>query len=600
MEAGARCRISSPSIQKRSRIYAILRRMNSPPQKRWIIAPELSPAADQELSRYSFLAGRPILCRILYHRGYHTAQEAQNFIEAQPPPGNYPENLLGLPQAVERIRHAIQKHQPIAIYGDYDADGVTATALLTHALDKLGADVQGYIPNRFEEGYGLNTEALDALHTQGVRLVITVDCGMRSPREIEHARRMGLDLIITDHHSPGDEPLPALAVINPKQEGDPYPDKRLAGVGLAYKLACALLEPGQPSYDPDAPAGQYLDLVALGTITDMAPLLGENRTLVRSGLEQIRAPHRQGVRSLIGAAQIDPSRITSEQISFVLGPRLNAAGRLESAYAALNLLLATQVDEAAYLAQLLDNQNRERQQLTRQIQAHAEQIALAEDPDALLLIAVDESYNAGVIGLAASRLTEHYYRPAIVAARDETFTRASCRSIPEFHITHALDECADLLVRHGGHSAAAGFTVRNADLPQLVERLQAIAARQLADLDLRHSLKIDALLPLSDLRPALLDDLNALQPTGVENPPAVFASQGLRVLRSKKVGKDESHLKLAVTDGRITYDAIAFNQGHWQEVMPPYIDLVYAFETNEYNGRSSLQLKVRDLRASAF
>ena len=573
--------------------------MNSPRDKRWSIAPDLPPAADQELSSYPILAGRPILRRILYNRGYTTADAARGYIEAQPPPGNNPENLLGMPQAVERIRHAIQKSEPIAIYGDYDADGVTATALLTHALGKLGADVRGYIPNRFEEGYGLNIEALEALRSQGVGLVITVDCGMRSPRETEHARCIGLDLIITDHHSPGSEPLDVFAVINPKQDGDPYPDKRLAGVGLAYKLACALLEPGQSSHDLDTPTGQYLDLVALGTITDLAPLVGENRTLVRAGLEQIRRQHRQGVRSLIGVSLIDAERITSEQVSFILGPRLNAAGRLDTALAALNLLLSEQVDEAARLAQQLDNQNRKRQQLTREIQAHAEQIALAQDPEAVLLIAVDESYNPGVVGLAASRLTEQYYRPAIVGARGEEFTRASCRSIPEFHITHALDECADLLVHHGGHSAAAGFTVRNADLPELIERLQAIAARQLADLDLRHSLKIDALVSLSDLRSELLRDLDALQPTGVDNPPAVFASQGLKVRYSKKVGKDESHLKLAVTDGRITYDAIAFRQGHWQDAMPLYLDLAFTFEKNEYNGRETLQLNVRDMRKAS-
>lgn len=573
--------------------------MSSFREKRWIIVPDLSAEADQELSRYPVLAGRPILRRILYNRGYTTAEEAQRFVEAQPLAGATPENLLGIPQAVDRIRFAIQKREPIAIYGDYDADGVTATALLTHALGGLGAQVRGYIPNRFDEGYGLNTEALDGLRSEGIGLVITVDCGMRSPREVEHARSIGLDLIITDHHSPGSEPLDALAVINPKQAGDLYPDKRLAGVGLAYKLACALLEPDQSSYDPDSPAGQYLDLVALGTITDLAPLVGENRTLVRAGLEQIRRPHRQGVQSLIGAAQINPARISSEQVSYSLGPRLNAAGRLESALAALNLLLATEIDEAARLAQQLDNQNRERQQLTRQIQAHAEQIALAEDPEALLLIAVDESYNPGVIGLAAARLTEQYYRPAIVAARGEEFTRASCRSIPEFHITNALDECADLLVHHGGHSAAAGFTVRNTDLPELVRRMQAIATRQLASLDLRHSLKVDALVSLTDLRPELLHDLSALQPTGVDNPPAVFASQGLRVLRSKAVGKDEAHLKLTVTDGRITYDAIAFRQGHWQASIPPYLDLVYTFETNEYNGRESLQLNVKDMRKAS-
>ena len=468
-------------------------------EKYWEIVPEPPLEADQELSRYPKLTGRPILRRILYHRGYSSAEAAQDFIEARPPAGNNAENLLGMPLAADRIRYAIQHQEQIAIYGDYDADGVTATALLTHALGRLGASVRGYIPNRFDEGYGLNNDALTYLRQEGVRLVITVDCGMRSPHEVSHARQVGLDLIITDHHSPGGEQLEALAVINPKQEGDTYPDKRLAGVGLAYKLACALLEPDGASIDPDAPAGQYLDLVALGTITDLAPLVGENRTLVRAGLEQIRRPHRQGVLSLIGAAQINPASITSDQVSFTLGPRLNAAGRLESAQAALDLLLATQVDEAARLAQLLDNQNRERQQITRQIQAHAEQLALAQDPEALLLFAVDESYNPGVIGLAASRLTEQYYRPAIVATRGEEFTRASCRSIPEFHITHALDECADLLVRHGGHSAAAGFTVENDKLPELIERLKAIAARQLADLDLRHSLKVDAQVALSDL-----------------------------------------------------------------------------------------------------
>jgi single-stranded-DNA-specific exonuclease len=570
--------------------------MNFPREKHWNFAPEPPSEADQDLSRCAPLTGRPVLRRLLYNRGYTTAEAAQAFLQAQPPAGNEPQNLLGMTQAVDRIRYAIRHGEQIAIYGDYDADGVTAAALLTHALKRLGADARPYIPNRFDEGYGLNIEALSALREEGARLVITVDCGMRSPREADHARQIGLDMIITDHHSPGNEPIDALAVINPKQEGDLYPDKRLAGVGLAYKLACALLEPDEPSYDPDAPAGQYLDLVALGTITDLAPLVGENRALVRAGLEQIRRPHRQGVQSLIGAAQLNAIRITAEQVSFALGPRLNAAGRLESALAALNLLLADQVDQAAILAQQLDNQNRERQQITRQIQAHAEQLALAEDPDAPLLIAVHESYNPGVIGLAAARLTEQYYRPAIVAARGEELTRASCRSIPEFHITHALDECADLLVRHGGHSAAAGFTVPNQNLPELIERLRVIAERQLANLDLRPRLDIDALLSLSELRPDLLNDLNALQPTGIGNPQAVFASQNLRVVRSKRVGKDEAHLRLTVTDGRITYDAIAFRMGNWYDVLPPIVDLVYTFETNEYNGNVSLQLNVRDLR----
>jgi single-stranded-DNA-specific exonuclease len=562
--------------------------------KHWQIAPPLPPEAEQELSSYP-----AILRQILYNRGYKSYQAARAYLEAQAPQGAEPAAMMGILPAVDRILWALNNHEPVAVYGDYDADGVTATALLTQVLRSLGGDVLGYIPNRFDEGYGLNTEALDVLHSSGIRLVITVDCGIRSPREAEHARKLGLDLIITDHHQPGSE-LPAVqAIINPKQTGDTYPDKNLAGVGLAYKLAWALFDemphdnrwPGQAS-----PAMQYLDLVALGTVTDLAPLVDENRSLVRAGLEYIRRPSRQGLMSLISIARLVPGQIEAEHISFVLGPRLNAAGRLDSAQAALKLLLTQDVAEAAHLAQVLDNQNRERQQITREIQAHAEQTVLAEDPDALLLFAAHEDYNPGVVGLAAARLQELYYRPAVVAHKGSEFTRGSCRSIPEFHITQALDQCADILVRHGGHAAAAGFTVRNEHLGELVERLKEIAQRELAAEDLRPTLRADAEILLSELRPELLIDLDRLKPTGHKNPPAQFVSRGVRVLRSRTVGQNDAHLKLTLSDGHITYDGIAFGQGYWRTQMPPSIDALYVFETNEYNGRISLQLNVRDLK----
>jgi single-stranded-DNA-specific exonuclease len=562
--------------------------------KHWQVAPPIPPEAEQELSSYS-----PILRQILYHRGYKTHQSAQAYLEAHPPQGAEASMMMGVLPAVDRILSAVKNREPIAIYGDYDADGVTATALLTQALRSLGADVLGYIPNRFDEGYGLNFEALDALHSSGIRLVITVDCGIRSPREAEHARQLGLDLIITDHHQPGPELPSALAIINPKQDGDTYPDKNLSGVGLAYKLAWALFEKIQPKdrwVGLASPAMQYLDLVALGTVTDLAPLLDENRFLVRSGLEYIRRPSRQGLMSLISIARLVPGQIEAEHISFVLGPRLNAAGRLDSAQAALKLLLTQDVAEAAHLAQVLDNQNRERQQITREIQAHAEQTVLSDDPDALLLFAAHEDYNSGVVGLAAARLQELYYRPAVVAYKGNEFTRGSCRSIPEFHITQALDECADILVRHGGHAAAAGFTVRNEHLDELIMRMKEIAQRELSTEDLRPTLRADAEIPLSELRPELLIDLGRLQPTGHKNPQAQFVSRGVKVLRSRTVGQNDAHLKLTVSDGRITYDAIAFRQGHWQAQMPPRVDLLYVFETNEYNGRISLQLNVRDLK----
>lgn len=567
----------------------------SPLPRRWLIRPTISPEAETQLAGFS-----PIFRQLLFNREITTAEKARDYLEARPPQESDPFNLSGMQAAVERIRYAVEWEQPIAVYGDYDVDGVTGTALLSLALASLGAQVRRYIPNRFDEGYGLNIEALDTLYDEGVRLVISVDCGIRSVDEAEHARRTGLELVITDHHHPHGPLPPAAAVINPKQPGETYPERELSGVGLAYKLACALIRDitgvDEPQHIP-APS-EYLDLVALGTVSDMVPLKGENRSLVRRGLEVLNRRQRQGLVSLIGAARIEATRITATDIGFILGPRLNAAGRLESALDALELLTTGDLALSAALAQKLDNQNRERQLIMRQISSQAEQMVLEKDPQALLLFASHPSFNPGVVGLAASRLLERFYRPSIVAYEGEEFTRASCRSIPEFHITQALDQVSDLLVHHGGHAAAAGFTVRNADVPELVERLQDIAQEQLGGLDLRPQLSADLEIPLSELHPDLLKELAWLQPTGQGNPEALFVSRRLRVLRYRPVGRDSSHLRLTVTDGLITYDAIAFRQGHWSGRMPPYVDLAYTFETNQYNGSYSLQLNVRDLKAS--
>lgn len=565
-----------------------------PLSKRWQIALQLSPQAGSSLQEFP-----PILQQILFNRGYTSAETARQYLEALTPPGCEPLNMAGVQAAAERLDWAIRRQEPIAIYGDYDADGVTATALLVQTLGRLGGQARGYIPNRFDEGYGLNKEALETLQAEGVRVVVTVDCGIRSLEEAQYASQLGLDLIISDHHHPGPELPEALAVINPKQPGDSYPEKELAGVGLAYKLACGLsghLETQGSRLPTKLVPADVLDLVALGTVADLAPLVGENRALVRAGLAAIRQPRRQGLFSLMEVAGLKAGGVTASDIGFVLGPRLNAAGRLESALDAFNLLTTENVFEAGRLAQKLDVQNRERQQLTREIQAHAEQLVLAKDPEALLLFAAHPDYNPGVVGLAASRLADLYYRPAIVAQSGETYTRGSCRSIPEFHITQALDACADLLEHHGGHAAAAGFTVNNTNLPELVERLQKIAAEQLGALDLRPTLRADAEIPLRELKPEYLPYLDLLQPTGYGNHQAVFVSRGLQVKSYRAVGKEGAHLKLAVSDGWITFDAIAFRQGHWQEHMPSQIDLMYTFERNEYNGYTSLQLNVIDLK----
>ncbi len=307
---------------------------------------------------------------------------------------------------------------------------------------------------------------------------------------------------------------------------------------------------------------------------------------------------RQGLRSLMGAAGLQPGAITATDIGFGLGPRLNAAGRLESAMAALDLLLETDVQITGKLAQQLDNQNRDRQLQTRQLQEQAEHQAFEGQTDPYLLVAIHPDYNPGIVGLAASRLTEQWYRPSIVGQRSEDVTRASCRSIPEFHITAALDRCAELMVHHGGHKAAAGFTVRNEFLPELLERLQAHAAADLSHLDLRPALIADLEIPLHDLRPEIIAHQQRLQPTGYGNPQAVYVSRDLKVERYNVIGKEKTHLRLTVSDGKITYDAVAFRQAHWAEAMPPRVDLAYTFELNEFNGRTSLQLNVRDIKPS--
>lgn len=566
-------------------------------QKRWVVAEPIPPQASAHLQFFS-----PILRQILYNRGYQTEEAARDYLHARPPEGCEPLNMLGMGEAIDRICWAIEHREPVAVYGDYDVDGVTATALLTEVLRSLDADVRGYIPNRFDEGYGLHNEALSHLRDEGVKLVISVDCGIRSLDEADHARRIGLDLIISDHHHPGAQIPAARAVVNPKQPGCSYPDKDLAGVGIAYKLAWGLYDRfGEKSLiqPPGTNRAQdFLDLVALGTVADLAPLVNENRSLVRQGIKRIRQPLRQGLLSLIGVAGLKPETISATDIGFMLGPRLNAAGRLDSALAALELLTTSDLMEAGRLAQQLNVQNRERQALTRRIQERAEELSLAADPEALILIAVDPEFNPGVVGLAASRLTEKYYRPSVVAHQGEDYTRASCRSIPEFHITEALDRCADLLEHHGGHAAAAGFTVRNENLPTLIDCLKAEAHEKLSGLDLRPVIRADMEVSLSDLTPELWQHLYWLQPTGYKNPQALFVARDVRVIRSRPVGKESSHLKLTVTDGQITYDAIAFRQGHLHADLPSRLDLLFAFEVNEYNGRRSLQLNVLDLKAA--
>lgn len=562
-----------------------------PSDKHWIVPPPLTPEADSALEKFPTL-----LRQILFNRGFATDAEARAFLNGKAGFDTNPFQLSGMREAVNRISFAIKNDEALAIYGDYDVDGVTATALLVQALQILNANVREYIPNRFDEGYGLNNHALDELKDNGIKLVITVDCGIRSPNEAEYAKQIGLDLIISDHHHPAEGDLPpALAVINPKQLGDKYPDKDLAGVGIAYKIAEALFSEHAPQHSLDF----LLDLVALGTVADLAPLVGENRVLVRKGLRQLRQTTRQGLFSLAGVSELALSKANATDIGFKLGPRLNAAGRLKEALAAFELLTTKDVFQAGQLAQQLDLQNRERQKITREMQIKAEELAVDANVKNYLLFAAAEDFNSGVVGLAASRLTEKYYLPSVVAARGAEETRGSCRSIPEFHITNALDECADLLIRHGGHAAAAGFTVANQNLDEFVARLKNIAKQKLSEQDLRPTLMADAEVSLTQMRSELIKILSYLEPTGYGNRDAVFIARNVKVKSFRTVGAEGKHLKMIVEDeSQYAHDCIGFKLGEWAKQMPKRVDILFTYETNEFNGRVNYQLNLKDLKAS--
>ena len=564
--------------------------MQTQVEKRWLISENENPIpmeVEAALGKYPF-----VLRRLLHNRGITTAEEAERYLNKE---GSLhdPWMLHDMEAVVERLLLAVDRGERMVVYGDYDVDGVTATVMMVQVLRKLGGQVREYIPNRFEEGYGLNCEALEGLAAEGAQVVVTVDCGIRSPAEAHLARRLGVDLIISDHHEPHEEVPAAFGVISPKRPDNTYPDTNLAGVGVAYKIVEALLT-RRPL--EGCAAEDWLDLVAVGTVADIVPLVGENRSLVKAGLRRMRQGPRRGLASLAGAAEIQLNKITARDIGYGLGPRLNAAGRLESALASFHLLDEENGEQASVMAQHLDDQNRQRQDLTLFMQRVAEE-QMAERPAAHLVFAASPEFNMGVVGLVASRLTELYYRPSVVGARGEEFTRASCRSIPEFHITQALDECADLLVRHGGHSMAAGLTVRNEDVDALVSRLQEIAHRELDGRELKPVVRADLALELRDLRPELLPLMDQIEPTGMANHGVYFVSRGLQVRHFKTVGREQQHLRLTVSDGRgLVYDAIGFRLGYWAKQMPERVDLLYAFEKNVFMGRESLQLNVRDLK----
>ncbi len=561
-------------------------------QKRWRL-PQEAPA--------SFHAALPdidpLVRQVLYARGLTVPAAARCFLDGEPAHPN-PFDLPSMAALVERLRRAIRAGEKIAVYGDYDVDGITGLVVLARTLEALGGHVRPYIPHRMTEEYGLNRRALAHLRKEGIGVVVTVDCGIRSTEEIAYGQGLGMDILVTDHHSVPPELPEAAALVNPKLPGSRYPGHDLSGVGVAHHVAEALLRVARrTARRTDAPlsleAGSFLDLVALGTVADLVPLLGENRSLVREGLERLNATTRPGLLALIEIAGLTPGRVRSEDIAFGLAPRLNAAGRLDNALRAYELLSTADETRARELAGELQALNAERQQLTEELGLRARE-SWRTGPEEPLIFVAGPGYHKGIVGLVASRLVDEFYRPAVVMEVDGEHCRGSARSIPELNITEALGECADLLVRFGGHAMAAGFTLEAKHLDAFQERLLAVARARLAGVELVPMVAVDAVCPLSGATWDAAHALGSLGPFGQGHPIPTLASFGVVVREARAVGN--KHLRLTVSDGRAVWDAIAFRQAASLEGLPSQLDLAYNLGVRYWDGEARLQLVVKDLR----
>ena len=543
----------------------------------------------------------PITARLLCIRGLGGLEQARRFLSPTLDDLHDPFALAGMRVAVDRILGAIARRERIAIHGDYDVDGVTSTVILRRALELLGADVTHFIPERLRDGYGLQPASVDRLHADGVRLVISVDCGIRGVDAALHAKALGLDLIITDHHEP-DEALPdALAVINPKRHDCAYPDKNLAGVGVALKLVQALCATtGRTAWLP-----AFVKVAAIGTLADVVPLTGENRIIAKLGLAMLsKGPHKVGLRSLLDVCGLTGKEIDSHHIGFVLAPRVNAAGRMSTPDIAARLLLASDealAEEARALAEQLNTENIRRQQEEAEIVAQARK-AVETDLEIgarTVIVVAGEHWHRGVIGIVASKLVDAFHRPAIVLSTDGAVAHGSCRSIPSFNMLGALESCAGLMQKFGGHKQAAGLTIDSARIRELRARVNDFADTCLSPDDLRPRLWIDGALGFRSITEQVAAEMGRLAPFGAGNPNPVFQASRVEIIDGPRRIK-ERHLKMAFRqDGRVMR-GIAWRASEREAFVTEHrgaIDLAFSLEQDVWNGERYLQLSVADFRA---
>jgi len=566
--------------------------------KRWI-----NQGCPQSLRQVlcSDLGVSPTTANILVNRGIEDKDEADVFLRASLDDLHEPFDLEGMDRVVGRIIKALRSREKILVYGDYDADGITATALLLLFFRRLGADIEYYIPGRQGEGYGISMFALERISHMGVGLIITVDCGISSVAEVDAANSMGMDVIITDHHEPPEELPRAYATLNPCLKGSTYPFTGLAGVGVAMKLAQGVLAglEGKDKAGPgiDASLTEYLDLVALGTIADVVPLKGENRILVRHGLKLLKDSSRTGIRKLKDVAVIRSGKFTAGTVGFQMAPRLNASGRLGHAELGVALLTTDDAEEAERIAGELDELNRERQSIEYEILEDARSMLSVSDVDSMqTIVLASDQWHQGVIGIVASKLVEEFYRPTVLVAMKGEMGKGSARSIPAFHLYEGLERCSDLLEGFGGHKFAAGLSITARNLEKFKKRLNAIVGRSLVREDYIPYLRIDDSIDLNDLDWRLYGELEGLAPFGSGNPEPVLQASGLEVRYPKIVGRN--HVRMKLKQGERIIGAIGFNMGDIYQSLAMdrvYVDAAFSLEMNEWQGERSLQLNIKDV-----
>jgi len=538
---------------------------------------------------YVNASGQPSLVAQLLHNRGVKPEDIAAFLSVDHRLEGNPFLLPDISQAVSRIYKAVLAREKIAVYGDFDVDGVTAIVILVEGLSRLGAEVIPYIPDRIKEGHGLKIPALEKLRDQGINLIITVDCGVTDIKEVRQAQDMGMDMIITDHHMPLRSLPPAIAVVDPKRKDSMYPFRDLAGAGVAFKLLQALFHKDTR----ERWLSRLLDLVVLATITDLVAVLGENRYLVKEGLKELNSSSRVGIQEMVRSSRLKLGELDCQDISWVLGPRLNAAGRMNNASTSYQLLTTGSSEEARVLALELEGKNTERQKLTGEVLARArgKLVAKLQLP---VLIDGDESYSVGVIGLVASKLVDEFYKPAIMISLGPESCQGSCRSIAEFDVVSALAECQDLLIAFGGHPLAAGFTVARQNLAQLEERIVNLATDQLGHLELQPELVIDAELPLTVLAGETFNLIQNLSPFGSGNPRPTFLTRQVEVIDCRNFGNRGEWLRLKLKQGNVTWQAVDFESHERSEGVPSRIDIVYKLEKKYWNGEEVLSLNLLD------